>query len=95
MHEFLIDSIIKLGWHEFQHTVRVPMGTNCAPLLADFYSYSYEAEFYQNFKEIKKGAKGLVKKLNFTFGYIGVLSITNTQMIKSTHHVSIWTWVQK
>ena len=25
----------------------IPMGTNCAPLLADLFLYSYEAEFVQ------------------------------------------------
>jgi hypothetical protein len=29
----------------FQNTVGIPMGTNCAPLLADLFLYSYEAEF--------------------------------------------------
>ena len=31
----------------FQQTVGIPMGTNCASLLADFFLYSYEAEFIQ------------------------------------------------
>jgi hypothetical protein len=26
---------------------RIPMGTNCAPLLADLFLYSYEADFMQ------------------------------------------------
>jgi hypothetical protein len=29
----------------FQQTVGIPMGTNCAPLLADLFLYSYEADF--------------------------------------------------
>ena len=31
----------------FQHTVGIPMDTNCAPLLADFFIYSYKADFIQ------------------------------------------------
>jgi hypothetical protein len=31
----------------FQQSVGIPMGTNCAPLLADLLLYSYEAEFVQ------------------------------------------------
>jgi hypothetical protein len=33
------------GDQVFQQSVGIPMGTNCAPLLADLFLYSYEAEF--------------------------------------------------
>jgi hypothetical protein len=37
MLEFLIDNIFVLfGGRVFQQTVSITMGTNCAPLLADF-----------------------------------------------------------
>lgn len=43
-HEFLIDNIyVVFGDQVFQQPVEIPMGTNCAPLLADFCLYSYEA----------------------------------------------------
>ena len=32
----------------FQQIVGIPMGTECAPLLADIFLYSYEAEFIQS-----------------------------------------------
>ena len=35
------------GRHVFQQTVGIPMGTNCAPVLADLFLYSYEADFIQ------------------------------------------------
>ena len=45
---FLIDNIyVVFGDHVFQQSVGIPMGTNCAPLLADLFLYSYEAEFVQ------------------------------------------------
>ena len=31
----------------FQQTIGIPMSTNCAPLLADLFLYSYETEFIQ------------------------------------------------
>jgi hypothetical protein len=39
-----------VGWYIewgilFQQVVGIPMGTNCAPLLADLFLYSYESEF--------------------------------------------------
>ena len=33
------------GWRVFQQTVGIPMVTNCAPLLADLFLYSSEADF--------------------------------------------------
>jgi hypothetical protein len=42
MLEFLIDNIyVIFGGLVFQQTVCIPMGTNCAPLLADLFLYSY------------------------------------------------------
>ena len=39
----------------FQQMAGIPMGTNCAPLLADLFLYSYENEFLD--KLIKEGKK--------------------------------------
>ena len=48
MLEFLIDNIfVSFGGTLFQQVVGIPMGTNCAPLLADLFLYSYESEFLQ------------------------------------------------
>ena len=34
--------------------VDIPLGTNCAPLLADLFVYSYEADFIQGFSRKTK-----------------------------------------
>ena len=48
MLECLIDNIFAMfGGHIFQQTVGIPLGTKCAPLLADLFLYSYEADFLQ------------------------------------------------
>ena len=45
---FLIDNIfVMLDVRVFQQTVGIPMGKNCAPLLADLLIYSYKADFIQ------------------------------------------------
>jgi hypothetical protein len=50
MLEFLIDNIFAMfGGRPFQHTIGIPIGTNCAPLLADLFLYSYEVDFVVNF----------------------------------------------
>jgi hypothetical protein len=55
MLEFLIDNIyVSFGEILFQHVVGIPMGTNCAPLLADLILYSYESEFLQKLVKDKK-----------------------------------------
>ena len=48
MLEFLVDNIfVVFAAKVFQQIIGIPMGTNCAPLLADLLLYSYEAEFIQ------------------------------------------------
>ena len=43
MLEYLIDNIfVEFGGRIFQQTIGIPMGTNCVPLLADLFLYSYE-----------------------------------------------------
>ena len=77
MLEFLIDNIfVECGGLIFQQVIGIPMGTNCAPLLADLFLYSYEAEFIQTL--IKSGNRRLAKSFNFTYRYIDdVLSLNN------------------
>ena len=49
MPEFLVDNIfVVFGGKVFQQIVGISMGTNCAPLLADIFLYSYEADFIQS-----------------------------------------------
>ena len=77
MLEYLIDSIfVMFGGRVFQQTVGIPMGTNCAPLLAELFLYSYEADFIQGL--LKKNEKKLA--FNFTFHYIDdFLSLNNSR----------------
>ena len=77
--EFLIDNIfVIVGGRVFQKTVGIHMGTNCAPLLADLFPYSYEADFIQGF--LKKNEKKPSRSFNFTFRYIDdVLSPNNSR----------------
>ena len=79
MLEFLIDNIFVIfGGRVFQQTVGIPMGTNCAPLLADLFLYSYEANFIQGL--LKKKEKKLAQPFNFTFRYIDdAISLNNSR----------------
>ena len=77
MLEFLIDNIVvSFGGVLFQQIVGIPMGTNCAPLLANSFLYSYESEFLQTLVKDKKIHEA--RAFNFTYRYIDdVLSINS------------------
>ena len=59
-----------------RQTVRIPIGTDCAPLLADLFLYSYESEFSD--KLIKEGKRKLARKFNLSYRYIDdLISLSN------------------
>ena len=79
MIEFLVDNIyVSFGGQLFRQMVGIPMGTNCAPLLADLFLYSYENEFLD--KLIKGGKRKLARKFNLSYRYIDdFISFNNTR----------------
>ena len=78
MIEFLIDNIfVQFGGHLFRQVIGIPMGTNCAPLLADLFLYSYENEFLDNM--IKSGHRRLARSFNLCYRYIGDLIVFNNK----------------
>ena len=79
MLEFLVDTVfVVFAGKVFQQIVGIPMGTYCAPLLADIFLYSYEAEFIQSLLSTRR--KQLASRFNFTYRYIDdVLSINNPE----------------
>ena len=77
--QVIIDNIfVSFGGILFQQVVGIPMGTNCTPLLADLFLYSYESEFLQKLVKDKKIHEA--RAFNFTYRYIDdVLSINNSR----------------
>ena len=80
MLEFFIDNIFAMfSGHVFQQTVSIPLDTNCAPLLVDFFLYSYEADFIHGL--LKTNDKKLARSFNFTFRNIDeVISLNNSRL---------------
>ena len=79
MIEFLIDSIfVRFGGCLFRQVTGIPMGTNCAPLLADLFLYSYKNEFLDNM--IRSGHKRLARSFNLC-GYIDDLIVFNNKKV--------------
>ena len=79
--EFLVDNIyVRFGGQLFRQMVGIPMGTNCAPLLADLFRYSYENEFLDEL--IKEGKRKLARKFNLLYRYIDDLISFNNKRFK-------------
>ena len=66
------------------------MGTNCAPLLADLFLYSYENEFLDNM--IRSVQKRLARSISLCYRYTDDLIVfTNKKFsdcLKKIHHIS-------
>ena len=81
MTECLVDNIyVKFGGQLFRQTIGIPTGTNCAPLLADLFLYSYESEFLD--KLVNTGKRKLAKKFNLSYRYIDDLISFNNKKYK-------------
>ena len=78
MIEFLIDHIfVQFGGRLFHQVIRIPMGTNCALLLADLFLYLYENEFLDNM--IRSGHRRLARSFNLCYRYIDDLIVFNNK----------------
>ena len=45
---------IRFGTKLYSQSVRIPMGTNCAPLLADLFIFCYERKFMTSLSDVKQ-----------------------------------------
>ena len=61
MLELLIDNIfVMLGGRVLQRKVGIPLGTNCTPLHADLFLYSYHTDFIHGSQEKRKEASPIL-----------------------------------
>ena len=73
MVEFLIDNIfVKFGGCLFSQAIGMPMGTNCAPLLADLFLYSY---YYLLGQMVTSGHRKLATSFSLCYRYIDDLIV--------------------
>ena len=69
MTELMVDNInVRFDGQLFRQMVGIPVETNCAPLLADLFLYSYENELLD--KLINEGKRKLARKFNLSYRYI-------------------------
>ena len=74
---FLLDNIyIRFGSKLNRQIVGIPMGTNCAPLVADLYLFCYERDFMLSLSE--ENQSGVIEAFNSTSRYLDdLLNIDN------------------
>ena len=74
---FLLDNIyIRFGTKLFRQIVGIPMGTNCAPLVADLFLFSYERDFMKDLSNDNQA--DIIKAFNSTSRYLdNLLNIEN------------------
>jgi hypothetical protein len=66
----------------------MPMGTNCAPLLADLFLHSYEADFIRGLLKKNEKKLAIARSFNFTLCYIDdVLSLNNSRFGDFVDHI--------
>ena len=74
---FLLDNIfIRFGTKLYRQVVGIPMGTNCAPLVADLFLFCYERDFMMSLSDDKQA--DVIEAFNTTSRYLDdILNINN------------------
>ena len=85
MIEFLADDIyVRFGGQLFRQMVGIPMGTNCAPLLADLFFYSYENGFSDKLIEEGKRKESLLESSIYHTVILMTLSLSIIKDLRSS-----------
>ena len=74
---YLLDNIyIRFGTKLYRHIVGIPMGTNCAPLVADLFLFCYERDFSTSLSDVKQAE--IIEAFKSTSRYLDdLLNIDN------------------
>ena len=74
---YLLDNIyIRFGTKLYRQIVGIPMGTNCAPLVADLFLFCYERDFMTSLSDVKQAE--LIEAFKSTSRYLDdLLNIDN------------------
>lgn len=74
---FLLDNIfVRYGNTVYRQVIGIPMGTNCAPLVADLFLFCYESEFMSNLRKDNK--IDIINAFNDTSRYLDdILNLDN------------------
>ena len=74
---YLLDNIfIRFGTKLYRQTIGIPMGTNCAPLVADLFLFCYERDFMKSLS--RENQADIIEAFNSTSRYLNdLLNIGN------------------
>ena len=65
---YLLDNIfISFGTYFYRQTIGIPMGTNCAPLVADLFLFCYERDFMKSLS--RENQADIIEAFNSTSRY--------------------------
>ena len=84
---FLLDNIfVRFGTKLYRQVVGIPMGTNCAPLVADLFLFSYERDFMMSLSDDKQA--DVIDAFNTTSRYLDdILNINNVYFDDMVSHI--------
>ena len=84
---YLLDNIyIRFGSKLYRQNVGIPMGTNCAPLVADLFLFCYERDFMKSLTKEKR--YDLIDAFNSTSRYLDdLLNIDNIHFEHMVHRL--------
>ena len=74
---YLLDNIFfRFGTKLYRQTIGIPMGTNCAPLVADLFLFCYERDFMKSLS--RENQADIIEAFNSTSRYLDdLLNIDN------------------
>ena len=82
---YLLDNIfIRFGTKLYRQTIGIPMGTNCAPLVADLFLFCYERDFMKSLS--RENHADIIEAFNSTSRYLDdLLNIDNIYYMGYTY----------
>ena len=76
LHYLLDNILIRFGSNLYKQIVGIPMGTNCAPLVADLFFFCYERDFMLSLSD--NNETDIIAVFNFASRYLDdLLNIDN------------------
>ena len=91
---FLLDNIyIRFGTKLYRQSVGIPMGTNCARIVADLFLFCYEKDFMICLSVVQDAK--IIEAFNSTSRYMNdLLNIDNTYFNGMVKHLPISTSIK-
>ena len=92
---YLLDNIyIRFGTKLCRQIVGIPMGTNCAPLIADLFLFCYERDFMTSLSDVKQAE--ILEAFKFTSRYLDAFKYWQSLLWRhGQSYLSAWTAVKQ